>query len=121
MGGAMQAPLVLTFISTVAFAIQLLIFAYLYSSHRVRFFQYLLMAWGAYTLSKGLKLVDVLLLDVHQPSFPTEVATVAAVGFTLAAAFAHRWDYRLRGRDVLAATAAAVLLTLISEQGVPWG
>jgi len=52
----MPVPLLLTFVSTVAFAIQLLIFAYLYSSHRVRFFQYLLLAWGAYTLSKGLKL-----------------------------------------------------------------
>src|SRR5437667_86447 len=52
----MPAPLILTFVSTVAFAVQLLIFAYLYSSHRVRFFQYLLLAWGAYTLSKGLTL-----------------------------------------------------------------
>jgi signal transduction histidine kinase len=113
----MQAPLVLTFISTVAFAIQLLIFAYLYSSHRVRFFQYLLLAWGAYTLSKGLKLFDVLVLDVHHPSFATEIATVAAVGFTLAAAFAHRWDYRLRGRDLLVGTAVAIVLTLATELG----
>src|SRR5467141_1191753 len=97
----MSVPLVLTFVSTVAFAIQLLIFAYLYSSHRVRFFQYLLLAWGAYTLSKGLKLVDVLVLDVYHPSVATDAVTVAAVGFTLAAAFAHRWDYRLRGRDIL--------------------
>src|SRR6266508_3321430 len=96
----MPAPLILTFVSTLAFAIQLLIFAYLYSSHRVRFFQYLLLAWGAYTLSKGLRLVDGLVLDVQHPSFATDVATVAAVGFTLAASFAHRWDYRLRGRDV---------------------
>ena len=50
----MPVPLLLTFVSTVAFAIQLLIFAYLYSSHRVRFFQYLLLAWGAYTLSHTL-------------------------------------------------------------------
>src|SRR5438132_879254 len=85
----MPAPLILTFVSTVAFAIQLLIFAYLYSSHRVRFFQYLLLAWGAYTLSKGLKLVDVLLLDVDHPSFVTDLATVAAVGFTLAASLAN--------------------------------
>src|SRR5438876_11950327 len=81
----MPVPLVLTFVSTVAFAIQLLIFAYLYSSHRVRFFQYLLLAWGAYTLSKGLKLVDVLVLDVQHPSVAPEMATVAAVGLTLAA------------------------------------
>jgi signal transduction histidine kinase len=113
----MPLPLTLTFVSTVAFAIQLLIFAYLYSSHRVRFFQYLLLAWGAYTLSKGLKLADVLLLDFQQPSFATEVASVAAVGFMLAAAFAHRSDYRLRGRDFLAALGAAVLLALVSTAG----
>jgi len=113
----MPVPLILTFVSTVAFAIQLLIFAYLYSSHRVRFFQYLLLAWGAYTLSKGLKCVDVLLLDVDHPSFVTDLATVAAVGFTLAAAFAHRWDYRLRGRDILMGVAVAVLLAFTSGVG----
>src|SRR6185295_19330771 len=65
----MSVPLMLTFVTTVVFAIQLLIFAYLYSSHRVRFFRYLLLAWGAYTLSKGLKLVDVFLLHLQRPSF----------------------------------------------------
>jgi len=113
----MPVPLVLTFVSTVAFAIQLLIFAYLYSSHRVRFFQYLLLAWGAYTLSKGLKLVDVLVLDVHDGSLATGIASVAAVGFMLAAAFAYRWDYRLRGRDVLVGTGVTVLLALASDAG----
>jgi signal transduction histidine kinase len=113
----MPVPLMLTFVSMVAFAIQLLIFAYLYSSHRVRFFQYLLLAWGAYTLSKGLKLIDVLVLDVEHPGFGTAVATVAAVGFTLAAGFAHRWDYRLRARDVLAGAVMAVVLTLASRVG----
>jgi signal transduction histidine kinase len=113
----MPAPLMLTFVSTLAFAIQFLIFAYLYSSHRVRFFQYLLLAWGAYTLSKGLKLVDVLGVDIGHPSMATGVANVAAVGFTLAAAFALRWDYRLRGRDVLAGAGIAVLLALASDVG----
>jgi len=108
----MPVPLTLTFVSTVAFAIQLLIFAYLYSSHRVRFFQYLLLAWGAYTLSKGLRLADVLFFDMQQGSLVTEFTTVAAVGFTLAAAFAHRWNYRLRVRDVLGGAAVAVLLAL---------
>ena len=114
----MPAPLILTFVSTVAFAVQLLIFAYLYSSHRVRFFQYLLLAWGAYTLSKGLKLVDVLVLGVDHPSFVTDLTTVAAVGFTLAAAFAHRWSYRLNTRDVLIGTAVAVGLTLAGDVSV---
>jgi len=108
----MPVPLTLTFVSTVAFAIQLLIFAYLYSSHRVRFFQYLLLAWGAYTLSKGLRLADVLFFDMQQGSLVTEFTTVAAVGFTLAAAFAHRWNYRLRVRDVLGGAGVAVLLAL---------
>src|SRR6267143_5043882 len=111
----MPAPLILTFVSTVAFAVQLLIFAYLYSSHRVRFFRYLLLAWGAYTLSKGLRLVDVLALDVDHPSFITDLTTVAAVGLTLAAALAHRWSYRLSARDVLLGTAVAVGLTLAGD------
>ncbi len=113
----MSVPLTLTFVSTVAFAIQLLIFAYLYSSHRVRFFQYLLLAWGAYTLSKGLKLVDLLILGIDHTSFATGVATVAAVGFTLAASFAHRWDYRLRGRDLLVGAGVAGLLALANGMG----
>ena len=113
----MPVPLMLTFVSTVAFAIQLLIFAYLYSSHRVRFFQYLLLAWGAYTLSKGLKLVDVLVFGLEDSSIATGVVTVAAVGFILAAALAHRWDYHLRGRDVLAGTVVAVVLALASNMG----
>ena len=113
----MSAPLMLTFVSTVVFAIQLLIFVYLYSSHRVRFFQYLLLAWGAYTLSKGLRLVDALFLDIHHPSFVTDVVTIAAVGFTLAAAFAHRWDYRLNGRDILVGAGAVTLLALASGLG----
>jgi len=111
----MPAPLILTFVSTVAFAVQLLIFAYLYSSHRVRFFQYLLLAWGAYTISKGLRLVDVLVLGVDHPSFITDLTTVAAVGFTLAAAFAHRWSYRLTARDILIGTGIAIGLTLAGD------
>src|SRR5262245_8827456 len=106
----MPAPMILTCVSMVAFAIQLLIFVYLYQSHRVRFFQYLLLAWGAYTLSKALKLFDVLVLQMDQSSFVTELAPIAAVGLTLAAAFAHRWDYRLTPRDALAGFGVAVIL-----------
>src|SRR5438094_9875300 len=108
----MRGRLIVPFAWTVAFAVQLLIFAYLDSSHRVRFFQYLLLAWGAYTLSKGLKLVDVLVLGVDHPSFVTDLTTVAAVGFTLAAAFAHRWSYRVRARGVLCGASVGVGLVL---------
>jgi len=111
----MPAPLILTFVSTIAFAVQLMIFAYLYQSHRVRFFQYLLLSWGAYTLSKGLKLVDVLVLGVDHPSFVTDLTTVGAVGLTLAAGFAHRWAYRLHARDILIGAAVAVGSTLAGD------
>ena len=111
----MPAPLILTFVSTIAFAVQLMIFAYLYQSHRVRFFQYLLLSWGAYTLSKGLKLVDVLVLGVDHPSFVTDLTTVGAVGLTLAAGFAHRWAYQLHARDILIGAAVAVGSTLAGD------
>ncbi|PYN18681.1 MAG: hypothetical protein DME05_00030 [Candidatus Rokuibacteriota bacterium] len=76
----MPAPLVLTFVSTVAFAIQLLIFAYLYSSHRVRFFQYLLVSWGAYTLSKGLKVI------ARSPRWPSRWPPRSRTGGTIGSA-----------------------------------
>ncbi len=114
----MSLPLILTFVSTLAFAIQLLIFAYLYSSHRVRFFHYLLWAWGAYTLSKGLKLLDVLLLDTGGAvAFAMDVATVAAVALTLAAALAHRWDYRLGAHDVAVGGGLAIVVAAVSGIG----
>jgi signal transduction histidine kinase len=113
----MSLPLTLTFVSTLAFAIQLLIFAYLYSSHRVRFFHYLLWAWGAYTLSKGIKLLDVLVAVGPPAILAMEVATVAAVGFTLAAALAHRWDYRLGARDATVGLGLAVIVAAVSGAG----
>jgi signal transduction histidine kinase len=123
----MPVPMMLTFVSTLAFAVQFLIFAYLYSSHRVRFFQYLLWAWGAYTVSKGAKLVDALvpgLADALVPGLAdatplcSGVANVAAVGLTLAAALAHRWDYRLGARDAAVGGGVAALLALA---GHAWG
>ena len=38
--------------SALTLTLQFLIFAYLYSSHRVRFFRYLLLAWGLMSLAK---------------------------------------------------------------------
>jgi len=111
----MSVPLILPFVSTVAFAIQFLIFAYLYSSHRVRFFQYLLFAWGAYTVSKGLKLVEAVMPDLTPlTTLCIVVATIAATGFTVAAALAHRWDYRLRPRDLALSASAAVAIATTS-------
>jgi signal transduction histidine kinase len=111
----MSLPLILPFVSTVAFAIQFLIFAYLYSSHRVRFFQYLLWAWGAYTVSKGLKLVEAVVPELAPvTTICIVVATIAATGFTVAAALAHRWDYRVRPRDFVLSAVAAVAIAATS-------
>jgi len=111
----MSLPLILTFVSAVAFAIQFVIFAYLYSSHRVRFFRYLLWAWAAYTLSKGLMLLDVLAPRLTFAVDPgIAIPTVAAAGFTLAAALAHRWDYQLGRRDIVVGVAIATALAVTS-------
>ena len=102
----MSAPLMLAFISTLAFAIQFLIFVYLYSSHRVRFFSYFLWAWGLFTVSKGLKLAAMPLGVDLTPL--VNGATALAPLCLLAAGLAYRWDYHLRQRD-LAVAAVAVL------------
>jgi signal transduction histidine kinase len=114
----MPVPLILTSVSAVAFAIQFLTFAYIYSAHRVRFFEYLLWAWGAYTLSKSLKLVDVLVPAIEPvTAFFLTAASASAVGFTVAAALAHRRDYRLRRGDLALGVLAAATLSVMSGTG----
>ena len=102
----MSAPLMLAFISTLAFAIQFLIFVYLYSSHRVRFFSYFLWAWGLFTVSKGLKLAA---LPIGVDLTPlVNGATALAPLCLLAAGLAYRWDYHLRRRDLAVAAVVAL-------------
>jgi two-component system sensor histidine kinase HydH len=104
----MAGPLMLTFVSTLAFATQFLIFVYLYSSHRVRFFLYLLWAWGLFTLSKGLKLAETVLPPEALWDPLMSAAGVAAVSCLGAAALAYRWDYGVRRRDALGIVVAAL-------------
>jgi signal transduction histidine kinase len=111
-------PLLLTFVSTLAFGIQFVIFVYLYSSHRVRFFNYLLWAWACFTLSKGLKLGEVVLAAPLDVSLLTNAASIAAQLFILAAALSYRSGYEIRRRHALAAavaTLATVILMDLSE------
>ena len=54
----------LTFASALTLTLQFLIFAYLYSFHRARFFHYLLVAWGLMSLAKGLHLVRAFVPDL---------------------------------------------------------
>jgi signal transduction histidine kinase len=98
----MPVPLLLTFVSTLAFGIQFLIFVYLYPSHRVRFFNYLVWAWGFLTLSKGLKLVEMALPAAGDLGALMAADYVLAQFFIAAAALAYRYDYAIGLRAAIA-------------------
>src|SRR5215471_12922989 len=99
----------LPFVSALTLTLQFLIFAYLYSSHRERFFQYLVMAWGLMSLAKGLHLARYLV-----PEAPILGGLINAVFFSatlliLAAGFAFRLDYRIRARDLALGAVGALI------------
>jgi signal transduction histidine kinase len=98
----MPVSLLLTFISTLAFGIQFLIFVYLYPSHRVRFFNYLVWAWGFFTLSKGTKLFEALLPGTIDLTGTMAADYVLAQFFIGAAALAYRYDYGIGPRYAIA-------------------
>src|SRR5215468_11667774 len=91
----------LAFASAVTLTIQFLIFAYLYSSHRVRFFQYLLTAWGLMSVAKGLHLARSLVPGAEILGSLINAVFFGATLLILAAGLAFRYDYRIRRRDVL--------------------
>src|SRR5215471_15250948 len=91
----------LAFASALTLTIQFLIFAYLYSSHRVRFFQYLLMAWGLMSIAKGLHLARSLVPGAEILGALINAVFFGATLLILAAGLAFRYDYRIRRRDVL--------------------
>jgi two-component system, NtrC family, sensor histidine kinase HydH len=98
----MPVSLLLTFISTLAFGIQFLIFVYLYPSHRVRFFNYLVWAWGFLTLSKGTKLLEACLPVAIDLSGVMAADYLLAHFFIGAAALAYRYDYAIGPRYAVA-------------------
>ena len=91
----------LAFASAFTLTLQFLIFAYLYSFHRARFFNYLLLAWGLMSLAKGLYLARAFLpaLDVL-PALINATFLVASL-LVLAGGLAFRTDYRIGPRDGL--------------------
>ena len=91
----------LAFASALTLTIQFLIFAYLYSSHRVRFFQYLLTAWGLMSLAKGLHLARYLVPGAELLNALINAAFFGATLLILAAGLAFRFDYRIQTRDLL--------------------
>jgi two-component system, NtrC family, sensor histidine kinase HydH len=91
----------LAFASALTLTIQFLIFAYLYQSHRVRFFQYLLMAWGLMSLAKGLHLAQYFVPGAEILGALINAVFFGATLLILAAGLTFRFDYRIRRRDLL--------------------
>jgi signal transduction histidine kinase len=97
----MPVSVMLNVVTTVALAAQFKIFIYLYLSNRVRFFRYLVWAWGCYAGSKTFELAHHFV-----PGAPALVeATVGldTIGnfLVLASALALRWNYSIRPLHVL--------------------
>jgi nitrogen-specific signal transduction histidine kinase len=111
----MPGSLMLTFTATLAFAIQFLIFVYVYASHRLRFFHYLLWAWGFFTLSKGLKLAEVVLPEGTELHPFMNAAGLAAQLCVLAGALAYRWDYRIRRQHALVAALLVLTVAILGD------
>ena len=91
----------LTFASVLTLTFQFLIFAYVYSSHRVRFFYYLLLAWGLMSVSKGLHLARTFLPEWEVLSALINASFLGATLLVLASGLALRSDYRIRKRALL--------------------
>jgi signal transduction histidine kinase len=92
----MSDSLTLNLVALVALGVGFKIFVYLYLSNRVRFFGYLIYAWGCYLGAKT--------LDVGRSFIPGATGLVEGrtaldtmgTAFILAAALALRWNYAIR-------------------------
>jgi hypothetical protein len=88
-------------VAAVVLAVQVKIFIYLYLSNRVRFFRYLVWAWGCYVGSKTFEVAQYFV-----PGVPALVETSVSLGtigdsLVLASALALRWNYSIRPIHVL--------------------
>ena len=105
----------LAFASALTLTIQFLIFAYLYSSHRVRFFQYLLTAWGLMSVAKGLHLAHYLVPGAEILNALVNAAFFGATLLILAAGLAFRFDYRIQRRDLLIAAVGMLIAATFGD------
>ena len=94
---------------------QFLIFAYLYSFHRTRFFHYLLLAWGLMSLCKGLYLARVFVPDLDVLSALINATFFVATLLVLAGGLAFRTDYRIGSRDLLIGVMAGLTAAALGD------
>ena len=92
----MPTAMTVKFVTTVVLYAQLLILVYLYSSHRVCFFRYLVWAWGLFVAAKAAYMVQQFF-----PPMKGVMPLLSAVGsagdlLILAAGLSYRREYRIR-------------------------
>src|SRR5262245_30138427 len=110
----MPLPLFLKLSAAIIFGIQFLIFAYLYSSHRVSFFRYLVWAWGLFVVAKVSAVTIGLVPETAGAlALLADYDGVLADLAVLAASAAFGWGYRVRWPDTLAAGAYAGVRTAL--------
>src|SRR5262249_26727318 len=100
-GEAMPVSVTLSLVAAIALAVQLKIFIYIYLSNRVRFFRYLVWAWGCYVGSEVCEVAHYFL-----PAAPALVQTTVFLAtmrdfLILASALALRRNYSIRPLHVL--------------------
>jgi two-component system, NtrC family, sensor histidine kinase HydH len=110
----MAVAMTLKFITTVALYLQLLTLVYLYSGNRVRFFRYLVWAWGLFVVSKGSYVIQHFFPQAGGIIPLLNAAGSAGDLLILAAGLAYRQDYRLRPSHAALGVAYAVLSSLLS-------
>src|SRR5260370_14355601 len=98
----------LTLAAALSLTLQFLIFAYLYSFHRARFFHYLLLAWGLMSLCKGLYLARAFVPDLDVLSALVNATSFVATLLVLAGGLAFRSRFRIGPGDVLIGVLAGV-------------
>jgi len=105
----------LTFAAALSLTLQFLIFVYLYSFHRARFFHYLLVAWGLMSLCKGLYLARAFVPGLDVLSALVNATSFVATLLVLAGGLAFRSDYRIGPRDLLIGVLAGLAVAGIGD------
>src|SRR5207244_7750840 len=108
----------LTFAAALSLTLQFLIFVYLYSFHRARFFHYLLVAWGLMSLCKGLYLARAFVPGLDVLSALVNATSFVATLLVLAGGLAFRSDYRIGPRDLLIGVLAGLAVAGIGYLSV---
>lgn len=124
----MSVSITLNALSTLALFVQLCIFLYLYfaDSNRVRFFRYLIWAWGFCVVMKGAELAHELVPGLGELIPLMHAAGRAGALLVLAAGLAYRRAYRIRWYHaclgIALAFASGMRETLAAEDIVafPW-